>query len=116
MVPMDPDTGLIKFVQLREPSGTLPRIRDDLIVDEQPEVEVLHAERPADRITFSFPDRNLVDRDATIAIMDDGQISFLELQNAKNIQITITTDFQTASAISSRRTMLESVLSLIETT
>ena len=107
MVPLDPDTGLIKFVQLLEPSGTLPRIRDELIVDEQPEVEVFHAERPADRLTFSFPDRNIVDRDATIAIMDDGQISYLELQNAKNIQITITTDFTTASAIAQRRSQEE---------
>lgn len=103
MIPMDPATGLIKFVAVREPTGTLPRIREDLIVDELPETEVLHAERPSDRLTFSFPDRNLIDRDGTIAVMDDGQISYLELQHARNVQITVTTDYLTASVIAQRR-------------
>lgn len=107
MIPIDPVTGLVKFVLVREPSGILPRIRDDLIVDELPETEVLHAERPGDRITFSFPDRTIVDRDATIAVMDDGQISYFETQHARNIQLTITTDFKTASSIVQRRSQEE---------
>lgn len=106
MIPIDPTTGLVKFVLVREPTGILPRIRDDLIVDELPETEVLHAER-IDRLTFSFPDRNLVDRDATIAVMEDGQISYFETQHARNIQITITTDFKTASSIVQRRSQEE---------
>jgi len=108
MMPMNIDTGLIEFVPIREPAGTLPRIRDDLIVDRLPEIEVLHGFRPADRITFSFPDRNLTDRDGTIAVMDDGQILMgLELQRARRVQIVVTTDFATASAIAQRRSQEE---------
>lgn len=107
VVPLDPDSGLIKFVAVREPSGTLDRIRDDLLVDELPETETFHEARPTDRITFSFPDRNLTDRDGTIAVMDDGQISYLETQHARNVQITITTDFATASKIAQRRSQEE---------
>lgn len=108
MVPLDPISGKIKFIALREPSGILARIRDDLIVGELPETEVLHADRPADRLTFSFPDRNLVDRDGTIAVMDDGQIeSGFEMQNARGVQITITTNFGTASVIAQRRSQEE---------
>jgi len=107
MMPVDPDSGLNKFVAIREPSGTLDRIRSDLLVGELPETEVFHAERPTDRITFSFPDRNLVDRDGTIAVMDDGQVSYFETQHARNVQITITTDFETASSIAQRRSQEE---------
>ena len=102
-VPMDPSTGLIKFVPIREPSGVIPRVRNELIVDEMPEVEVLHIERPADRITFTFPDRTLFDREGTIAVMDDGQISREETQRARKVQITITGDYRTASVIAQRR-------------
>lgn len=107
LIPMDPDTGLVKFVPIREPSGTLPRIRNDLLVDELPETETLHAERPVDRLTFSFPDRKLLHRDGTIAVMEDGQVSRLETQHARNIQITITSDFKTASKIAQRRSQEE---------
>ena len=107
MVPIDFESGLVKFVPVREPSGTLARIRDDLLVENLPETDVFHGERPVDKLTFSFPDRNLNDRDGTIAIMDDGQISYLETQHARNVQITITTDFATASTIAQRRSQEE---------
>lgn len=107
MMPMDPASGLIIFQPLREPTGTLPRIRDDLLVGKLPEVETLHGDQPTDRLTFSFPDRDLTDRDATIAVMEDGQVSRLETQHAKNVQITITTDFPTASKIAQRRSQEE---------
>ena len=109
MIPIDPATGLIIFRAMRDPTGTtISRIRTDLIVGPLPEVEILHANRPADRMTFSFPDRTLTDRDGTIAIMDDGQIlQGLELQHARNVQITITTDFDTASQIAQRRSAEE---------
>ena len=107
MIPMDPDTGLIKFVPVREPVGTLARIRNELIVGKMPETETSHGARPADRLTFSFASRDLLDRDGTIARMDDGQISYTELQNARNIQLTSTTVFETAAKMTNRRSQEE---------
>lgn len=107
MVPIDFDSGLIKFVPVREPTGILARIRDDLLVESLPEIDVYHGERQVDKLTFTFPDRNLGDRDGTIAIMDDGHISYLETQHARNVQITITTVFTTASTIAQRRSQEE---------
>lgn len=109
LIPLDPTTGLIIFKPMRDPTGTaISRIRNDLIVGQLPEVEVLHADRPSDRMTFSFSDRNLTDRDGTIAIMDDGQIQEgFELQHARKVQLTITTDFETASKIAQRRSAEE---------
>lgn len=107
MIPMDPETGLIKFVSIREPVGALARIRDELIVGAMPETETNHGARPADRLTFSFASRDLLDRDGTIARMDDGQISYLETQNARNIQLTTTTVFATAVKMANRRSQEE---------
>ena len=108
MVPMNADSGLIEFRPIREPSGTLRRLRDDALVDALPEVEVKHLTTDGDRLTFAFADRQLTDRDATIAVMDDGNIELGgETQHAKKIQLTVTTDFATASAIAQRRSQEE---------
>lgn len=107
MAPLNATSGKIEFRPVRAPSGILKRIRDDALVDSLPEIEVVHIDTSPDRVTFSFPDRNLTDRDATIAVMEDGKISRLETQHARNVQITITTDYKTASAIAQRRSQEE---------
>jgi len=107
LIPLNVSSGKIEFRPIREPSGTLRRIRDDALVDVLPEIEIIHMDTGPDRITFSFPDRNLSDRDATIAVMEDGRIERLETQHARDVQITITTDYKTASIIAQRRSQEE---------
>lgn len=107
MLPISNTNGLLKFTPVREPTGTLPRIRDDLLVGVLPEIETFHGVRPVDKLVFAFPDRNISDRDGTIAVMDDGSVSYTEQQHARVVQITITTQFTTASTIAQRRSQEE---------
>lgn len=108
MLPIDTATGKLKFQPLRDPTGTiLPRVREQLLAESLPEIETTHGPRPVDKLVFSFPDRNISDREATIAVMDDGQVSYHENQRARTVQITVTTDFATASIIAQRRSQEE---------
>lgn len=108
LIPMDWSTGLIKFVPVREPTGTLRRVRETLLRDGLPEVETLQAGRPqSNQVTFVFPDRRLSDRDQPLTFAEDGLIAYTETQRSRKLQITISTDFDTSSAIAVRRSQEE---------
>jgi hypothetical protein len=103
---IDMSTGLLKFVPVREPAGTLPYIPNDAILDE-PEIEVAHGPRSVDRIVYTFPDATLAYRDATISIDDDGQATRLQYFQSRTAQIVSTVNFETAARIAERRSAEE---------
>jgi hypothetical protein len=107
MFPFDPDTGLLRFSPIREPSGTLPIISADLIVDEEPEIENLHLSPIIDRPVFEFTDRLNNYRTMTLGVSDDGTAT-LELNHRnRSVQIANTVNFDTAARIVVRRAQEE---------
>lgn len=106
LMPLDVNTGLIKFVTIREPSGTLPVISADL-QPKLPELESRLGPAPSDKIIFAFPDREIQFRDMTIAIDDDGQATKLEHQNARSVNISASVNFGTSARITERRSQEE---------
>lgn len=107
MLPIDSATGLVKFQKLREPTGTLAHLDDDMVVDSMPELEKLLGERPVDFMVFTFPDRAVTFREMTIGRMEDGQIGLLDVARARKVPITCTVNYDAAAIIANRRTQEE---------
>jgi hypothetical protein len=106
MLPLDMTTGKIRFEPVRKPTGSIPNIPAAAIL-QFPEIESLLADRPVDRIVFSFSDETNVYRDVTIAIDEDGQATRAEFYRARQVQIVATTHFDTAARIAERRSFEE---------
>ncbi len=107
LIPIDMLTGLLRPYAVRAPSGTIPHISYDAMLD-RPEIDVpLLAGRQVDRLVFSFSEQSNVYRDVTIAVDDDGQATRQEYYRARNVQIVSTTNFNTAARISERRSQEE---------
>lgn len=102
LLPIDTLTGKMKFMLLREPTGTLP-ILLDAAHTELPEIETMHGERATDRMIFKFVDRQHSYGDMTIAIDDDGQASYSEHQRPRVVDVPTTINFDTAAVIGERR-------------
>ena len=102
MLPIDMSTGLLKFVPVRRPQGSIPAIPEDAILD-RPEIEVLLGGRAIDRVNFTFPDEANAFRTNTIGVDDDGQAALQSFFRARTAQIASTTNFLTAARISERR-------------
>lgn len=107
LLPIDTDSGMMRFMRVREPSGTLPNIPEDLFVEELPEIETLHGERKADRLVFEFSDREHDFGTMTIAIDSDGQASYLQHKRANEVPITSTVHFDTAAKLAEQRSQEE---------
>ena len=106
LLPLDMNSGKIRFHPVRKPVGSIPNIPTDAMVL-RPEIEVLLADRPVDRIIFSFSDQGNVYREVTIAVDDDGQATRQEYYRARTVQIIGTTHFDTAARIAERRSFEE---------
>lgn len=106
LLPLNMTTGLIQFYPVRKPTGTLPLITEDAML-QRPEIEAMTAERPVDRLVFSFSDQSNVYRDVTIAVDEDGQATRQSYYRARVVQIVGTTHFDTAARISERRSFEE---------
>lgn len=106
LMPINFRTGLLQFVPVREPSGILPDIVEDLQI-ELPETEVRHGPNPVDRLLFSFSDRENRYRDMTVGIDDYGQASYEEFHRARTVQIISTVTYDTANTIAERRSQEE---------
>lgn len=106
LMPINFRTGLLQFVPVREPSGTLPNVVEDLQI-ELPETEVRHGPNPVDRLVFSFTDRENRYRDMTVGVDDSGQAAYQEYFRARPVQITSTVNFGTADVIAQRRSQEE---------
>ena len=104
----NPAIGKFTFLAIRQPNlSTIPAIPSDALCGPLPEIESLMLERPADKLVFSFPDRQHAYRDMTIAIDDDGQALFLDAQKTRKIGISSTTVFTCAALIAERRALEE---------
>lgn len=107
LLPIDTATGKLKFVMIREPSGTLPYISVGAQVVSLPEIEANHGERAVDKLVFKFNDREHSFGDMTIAIDDDGQASYEENQRSRVVEIPTVVNFGPAATISDRRSQEE---------
>lgn len=106
MISLNMRTGLLEFVPVRKPTGTIPHIPFDAQV-QRTEIEVQLGSRPVDRLVFAFSDEENAFRDMTIAVDDDGQASQAEFYRARSVQIISTSNFDTAARISQRRALEE---------
>ncbi len=106
LLPLDMLTGKIKIQPVRKPTGILPQITTDAMV-QRPEIDVLLADRPVDRLVFAFSDQANVYREVTIAVDEDGQATRQEFYRARTVQIIATAHFGTAASISERRSFEE---------
>ncbi len=97
------------FTLIREPTGLLPAVSLDLQVDALPERTVMHDDLAADRIVFSFPDRDRNYRDTTITFNDDGQAELVGVTKARDSRMGTITDFATAQRVAERRAQEEMV-------
>lgn len=95
-------TGKLKFVPVREPTGTLPIVSAALQTG-LPEIAVAHADRPVTNVLYSFKDRSHKFEDTTIGADDDGQVQETNVAKAEVNQIISTINFPTASVITERR-------------
>jgi hypothetical protein len=107
MLPIDTASGNLLFQRCREPSGTLANVSIDLEADDLPEIESLHAEKPVDKMVFSFTDRDHGFSDMTIAIDEDGQVSYMEYARPRKVGISSTVHFFTAAALTELRSQEE---------
>lgn len=97
------------FSLIREPVGLLPAITPDLTVGPLPERTIVHDDLAADRIVFSFSDRDRNYRDTTIMLNDDGQAELFGVPKTRESRITTITDFDTAQRVSERRAQEEMI-------
>ena len=102
MLPIDMSSGLLKFVPVRAPAGTIPAIPADALHD-RPEIEILLGNRSVDRVNFTFSDEANAFRTNTIGVDDDGQAALASYFRARQAQIASTCNFLTAARISERR-------------
>lgn len=107
LLPIDTTSGNLTFNRCREPSGTLPNVSADMEADSLPEVESLHAEKRADKMVFTFTDREHGYSDMTIAVDDDGQMAYLDFAKPQKVPIASTTEFATAAQLSELRSQEE---------
>lgn len=106
LIPRDGSTGKFKFQPIRD-GGTVVAIDADALVEPVPEIEQVHAEKPVDKMVFTFADRTHNFREMTIAIDDDGQASYFEYQRAQKITVPTTINFDSAVKIAERRSQEE---------
>ncbi len=107
LLPVNFETGLLEFVSIRTPTGMLPDISSRLLANPLPEIEQFHDEKPTDSIVFAFRDRALNLRKNTIFIDDTGQAQQFQHKKYKEIEISSTITFETASLIGNRRELEE---------
>jgi hypothetical protein len=101
-LPLDTSSGLLKFVPIRTPGGSLPNISNDH-QQEVPEVISNQMERESDRIIFEFSDRKINFRKMTFNMGDDGHAAELQHQTRKKVAIRIAVNREVAEKIMERR-------------
>lgn len=102
-VPVNYETGLLEFVPMRKPEGSLPDIPVELIDKPLPDIEQVHGKKQMDSLIFAFQDGRINYRDNTIFIDDLGQAEQLEHKLYDEVRIESTVNFDTAALIGNRR-------------
>jgi len=98
----DYTTGLLKFVPIREPVGTLAVIGEALQTA-LPEISVQHADLPVTNVAYSFKDRTHQYEDTTVGADNDGMATQVGVQRTEINQIISTINPQTANVMAERR-------------
>lgn len=107
MVPIDTQTGKVKFSLVRPPAGVLPNIPEDLFVGQLPEVEVWHGDPHIDSLVFQFRDREFGFGNMTIVVDSDGNSSRADYKRANKVPIPSVTYFPTAASLAEARSQEE---------
>ncbi|MCW8137307.1 MAG: hypothetical protein KIT58_00175 [Planctomycetota bacterium] len=94
------------FRLVREEPEPLPEVVADMLQAET-EVEVVHADRPADRLLFSFPDVERQFRDSVISIGDDGQPYHSNNVRGQAVTIAHLIHMEAAGVVAERRSQEE---------
>lgn len=102
MLTINPITGLHQFVPVREPTGILPLISADMQMS-IPQIEVMHGERPVDRLSFEFSDRRYNYKTQPLGMGDDGQTTYLQTHRSRQVPIVSTVNPESAIVIANRR-------------
>jgi hypothetical protein len=98
----DYTTGLLKFVPIREPVGTLPVVSSALQTS-LPEISVQHGPLGVTNVAYSFKDRDHQFEDTTIGSDNDGEANETGVQRTDVQQIISTINHQTAGVMAERR-------------
>lgn len=88
---------------IREASGSVPSLDDDVVTPPATEFEILHGERQADRLVFEFTDEERNWRTTDIKVDDDSVADELGRYKPRTVPIEIATHIETAGAIARRR-------------
>jgi hypothetical protein len=103
LLPMSSSLAKLQFVPIREPSGTLPHLSESILTDALPEIVQTHDGLKADRVLFSFLDRDNFFAERTIQIVDNGQAAFAEHNSARIVPLTSAVHFTTAAKLAELR-------------
>lgn len=99
----DPSTGLVRFVPVREPTGTLPHLGADMLLDPRPEIGTLREELPSDLIHYVFSDRDRAFKDNPIDRQDDSQAIVAGVPRQRNVPMPTVIDYATGTKVANRR-------------
>lgn len=95
--------GKLKFKLIREPTGTLPHLSEQLLAQEVSEQRDVKDALPTDRIIFAFTNRERQFVTDTFDIDEDGQATFAEYASADEVEVPTTVVLRSASRIGERR-------------
>lgn len=101
------NNGRLTFRRVREPSGTLPNVSEDLFSGGPPEQETLRGEPNANKLIFKFTDRDNGFGDMTIGVTSSGSIGYTEYARANEVPIVSTVHFPTAAILAEQRSQEE---------
>lgn len=107
MMSWDPLSRKYRFVPIRD-GQTRALIPSELLVDEYPEINVQHEQKPTNRITFRYRQRTRNYRVSSFTFDDDGHVLEREAVRGSRIDIDTVANFTSAQKIAIRRS-LESV-------
>lgn len=99
--------GLLEFRLIREPSGNIPVIPDEAILNGEPEIEKRLHSKLVEKLVFGFKDRARNYRQSNVTSDDDGIVKLTKSRRGRSIDIGSTTEFASASVIALRRAQEE---------
>lgn len=108
-IPVNYETGLLEFVPMRKPEGTLPDLKQGMIDEPLPDIRQFHGQQAQDSLVFAFIDGDLNYRQNTIFIDDLGRAQQLQHKLYAEVPIETTVNFAVAALMGNRRELEELV-------
>lgn len=97
----------LAFQVIREPSGTLPVMDNDVLLQPDIEYELGDEDNAADRLIFVYKGRDFNYRDVDVKIDNDGQSERRRRFKSQTIQMDTVTTVDAANLVASRRSQEE---------